>query len=172
MAINVRVWGRKLHRIAAIVTAVPFLVILLSGFLLQMRGEYEWVQPPVQAGQKGDPTVSFEKLLTAAMGVPEAEVRTWDDIERVDVRPNDGIAKVICKSRIEVQVDLRTGEVLQVAPRRSDLIAAIHNGSFFHEAAEEFIFVPTAVILLGLWGSGIYLWILPLAVKFRRKSSK
>jgi len=169
MAINVRVWGRRIHRTAAIITALPFLVILLTGFLLQMRGEYEWVQPPTQEGQKGDPTVSFEAILSAAKGVPEAGVATWADVERIDVRPNEGIAKVICKNRVEVQVDLRTGKVLQTAPRRSDLIASIHNGSFFHEAAEEFVFVPTAVILLVLWTTGLYLWVLPLAIKFRRK---
>ena len=33
------------------------------------------------------------------------------------------------------------------------------------------VFLPAAVILLGLWISGVYLWLLPYAVKRRRRDS-
>jgi len=170
MAINIRVWGRRLHRWAAIITAIPLFIVVTTGILLQLKKELDWVQPPTQKGQGKEPTVSMEAILMATKTVPDAEVRSWNDIERVDIRPKDGIAKVQCKNRMEVQVDLQTGRVLQKSERRSDLIESIHDGSWFHESAKLYVFLPAAIIVLGLWGTGIYLWVLPLAVKVRRKT--
>jgi uncharacterized iron-regulated membrane protein len=171
MPINVRVWGRKLHRWGAVLVAVPFLVVIVTGLLLQLKKDVAWVQPPTQKGASKEPTVSFDAILAAAKAVPEAEVRSWDDIDRVDVRPKDGVVKVTCKNRYEVQVDFRTGETVQVAYRRSDLIEAIHDGSFFHDSAKLYVFLPAGTVVLGLWVTGMYLWVLPNWVRWSRKSA-
>jgi hypothetical protein len=70
-----------------------------------------------------------------------------------------------------VQVDLQTGEVLQVAYRRSDLIESLHDGSWFHDRAKLWVFLPVAVVVLGLWGTGIYLFFLPYAVRRSRRAT-
>jgi hypothetical protein len=101
--------------------------------------------------------------------VPEAEVRSWDDIDRIDVRPSKGMMKVQAKNSYEVQLDSATGDVLQVAYRRSDLLESIHDGSFFHDSAKLWLFLPVALILFGLWATGMYLFWLPIVVKARRK---
>ena len=44
------VWSRKLHRWGTVAIAVPFLVVLLSGLVLQWKKEVAWVQPPEQRG--------------------------------------------------------------------------------------------------------------------------
>lgn len=170
MAINVRVWGRKLHRWGAVVVAAPFLLVIGTGVLLQVKKEVAWVQPPTRKGAGKEPAVVFAVILEAVKGVPEAGVRSWDDVDRIDVRPKDGVAKVQCQNRYEVQVDFRSGEVVQVAYRRSDLIESLHDGSFFHDAAKLYVFLPAAVVLLGLWVTGVYLFVLPYAVKWRRKA--
>ncbi len=59
--------------------------------------------------------------------------------------------------------------MLQVAYRRSDLIESIHDGSFFHDRAKLWVFLPAGLILIGLWVTGVYLWLLPHLVKRRRK---
>jgi uncharacterized iron-regulated membrane protein len=166
---NIRVWGRKLHRWGAVIVAAPFLVVIVSGILLQVKKQVAWVQPPTQKGVSKEPTISFAALLETVQNVPEAEVRSWADVDRVDVRPKDGIAKVRCMNRYEVQVDFQTGEVVQVAYRRSDLIESIHDGSWFHDAAKLYVFLPSAVIVFGLWVTGMYLFVLPYSVKWRRK---
>jgi hypothetical protein len=102
-------------------------------------------------------------------GAPEVGVKSWDDIERLDIRPRDGIVKVQCKNRYEVQVDFQTAEVLQVAYRRSDLIESLHDGSWFGDAAKLYVFLPVAAVVLVLWLTGVYLFVLPYAVKWRRK---
>lgn len=167
----VRVWGRKLHRWLALLTAGPFLLVLGSGLLLQVKKQVPWVQPPTAKGGGQEPAVGFEAFLAAARSVPEAGVSGWADVDRLDYRPRDGVAKVQCKSRWEVQVDAHTGEVRQVAYRRSDLIESLHDGSWFGNAAKLYVFLPAAVGVLGLWLTGVYLWVLPNWVRWGRKSA-
>lgn len=169
MPFNPRVFNRKMHRLGAIVIAAPLLLVIVTGILLQLRKELAWVQPPTQKGKGKTPTVSMEQILNATKSVSQAGVNSWSDIERVDVRPRDGIVKVQCKSQWEVQVDFQTGEVLQSAIRRSDLIEAIHQGTWFSDGARLYVFLPAGVVLLGLWASGLYLWFLLWSVKWRRK---
>lgn len=163
-------WSRKLHRWGAIAIAIPALVVIGSGIVLQLKKDWSWVQPPTAKGvMSGEPgeglTVSFDDILAAAATVPEANVTSWDDVDRLDVRPDKGIVKVRCVNRWEVQVDTSTGEVVQVAYRRSDLFEQIHDGSWFHELAKLWIFLPNGIILFALWLTGMYLWILPIWAK-------
>ena len=173
-------WSRKSHRWGAIAIAIPTFVVIGSGILLQLKKDWSWVQPPTAKGvMNGDPAsgmnVSFDDILASAMTVPEAGFESWDDIDRLDVRPDKGVVKVRGKNRWEVQVDTATAEVVQVAFRRSDLIESIHDGSCFHDRAKLWIFLPSGVVLFALWLTGMYLWILPIwakrSVRKRRASA-
>ena len=106
MTPNPRILNRKLHRWGAIATALPFLLVIATGLLLQLKKQLPWVQPPEQRTSHTVPSVTMPQVLAAAQAVPQAGIRSWDDIERVDVRPSKGIAKVIGHSRWELQVDL------------------------------------------------------------------
>lgn len=161
---NPRVWNRRLHRWGSAAVALPFLVVLVTGVLLQLKKQLAWVQPPERRGAPAAvdaPQVSFDAMLAAVRAVPEAGVRSWADVDRVDVRPSRGMAKVTSRTRWEVQLDLGTGRVLQTAYRRSDLIESLHDGSWFHPAAKLGVFLPTALVVVGLWGTGAYLFVLP-----------
>lgn len=158
---NPRIWNRKLHRWGAIAVAVPFLVVIATGLLLQLKKQVPWVQPAEIKGSAGTPALTLALILELAATVPHAGIKTWEDIDRIDVRPSKGMAKVVGTSRWEVQLDLATGTVLQTAYRRSDLIESIHDGSFFHPSAKLWLFFPTAIVVLGLWITGIYLFLIP-----------
>ncbi len=158
-------WSRKLHRWGAVVVALPLILIISTGLLLQVKKQIPWIQPPTQAGVSDIPSLTFDEILQAARAVPEASIQTWDDIDRLDVRPGNGIVKIRAKNRYEVQLDAATGEVLQIAYRRSDLIESLHDGSFFHDRAKLYVFLPAGAILLALWLTGMYLWILPIYSK-------
>lgn len=83
--------------------------------------------------------------------------------------PGRGVAKVWLHSGWEAQVDLGTGAVLQTAYRRSDLIESIHDGSFFAGNWTKLgVFLPTGVTLLFLWGSGLWLFFIPIIANRRR----
>ena len=168
-ALTAAKWNRQLHRWGSAAIAIPLLVVIVSGILLQLKKESDWIQPPTVTGAGTEPTIGFDRVLAATQSVPEAEVATWADIDRLDVRPDKGVIKVRCANRWEVQVDAQTGEVLQSAARRSDLIESIHDGSFFHDQAKLWVFLPTAVILFGLWITGIYLFLLPYMLRRRKR---
>jgi uncharacterized iron-regulated membrane protein len=162
---------RKIHYWGAIICALPVLVVIISGILLLLKKQSAWIQPPTSKGSAGAPLVAFDAIYQAAAAVPQAGVRSWDDIERLDVRPDKGVIKVVTKNSWEIQVDHRSGEVLQTAYRRSDLIEAIHDGSFFHENVKTWVFLPSALVLLVLWITGIYLFVKPLLVRRGRRAS-
>ncbi|KAA3610819.1 MAG: PepSY domain-containing protein [Planctomycetota bacterium] len=162
-------WNRKFHRWGAVLIAVPLLVVICSGILLQLKKELTWVQPPTQKGVGKTPILSFEQILDAAKSAEQAGLQSWQDVDRLDVRPSKGVVKIRGKNHWEVQVDSETGEVLQVAYRRSDLIEAIHDGSWFYEPAKLWVFLPSALVLFVLWGTGAYLWWLPHGVRRRKR---
>lgn len=159
---KLQVVNRKTHYWLAIFVALPLMVIAGSGILLQLKKQLPWVQPAERAGVGGAPALSLAQVVEICSQVPEAQVRTWEDIQRVDVRPAKGMLKVWAKSGWEIQLDTATGELLQVAYRRSDLIEAIHDGSFFHRWVKLGIFLPAGVVLLLLWLTGLYLFFLPI----------
>lgn len=103
-----------------------------------------------QKGSGSQLSISFDRILEVAKTVPQAEIASWDDIDRLDVRPSKGMVKVRGKNRWEVQIDTHSGEVLQVAVRRSDLIESIHDGSYFHDGFKLWVFLPAGLILVGL----------------------
>ena len=161
--------NRKIHRLGSIIALLPIAIVIVTGIILQLKKESHWIQPATRRGSAKIPSLDFDGILKVARSVPQANVKGWDDIDRLDVRPGKGILKIRCKNRWEIQVDSTTGEVLQVAYRRSDLIESIHDGSFFHESAKLWIFLPAALVLLVLWGTGVYLFLLPHLARRRRK---
>jgi uncharacterized iron-regulated membrane protein len=167
---NPRLLNRQLHRWGAVLTALPFLIVLVSGLLLQLKKQLTWVQPAEQRAANVTPTLSLPQILEIARGVPEAGIRSWDDIDRFDVRPSKGIVKVQSAGRWELQLHLETGAVLQSAYRRSDLIESFHDGSWFSDAAKLWVFLPSAIIVTGLWGTGLYLFILPYQARAERRA--
>ena len=153
-----------------IATFLPLALVIGTGLLLQLKKDVAWVQPPTVRGSGNAPTIGFDAILESARSVPEAEIESWADVDRLDVRPDKGVVKVRANSRWEVQIDTDTAEVLKVAFRRSDLIESLHDGSFFGDWAKLGVFLPSGVILFGLWLTGLYLWLVPhLARRASRK---
>ena len=162
---NWRIWNRKLHRWGALIVALPFLIVIVTGILLQVKKQVAWIQPPTQKGESKIPAIGFDGLLIAARSQPEAMISDWSDVERIDIQPSKGVAKVQSTKRWEVQVDLASGKVLQTAYRRSDLIESLHDGSWFHPYLKLAVFLPVAIIVLGLWLTGVYLFFTPILAK-------
>ncbi len=145
------------------VLALPLVIMIGAGILLMLKKELAWIQPPSASGVEREavPVARFETLFEAAKSVEQAGITTWADLDRVDVKPGKGMVKFVSASRWEVQVDTHTAEVLHVAYRRSDLIEAIHDGSYFADWVKLYIFLPTGILLLIMWITGLYLFALP-----------
>ncbi len=159
---------RVSHRWGSIIALLPLMIIIASGIILQLKKVSPYIQPPTQHGAGTAPAIGFERILEVARTVPEAEVQSWEDVDRLDVRPGEGVVKVRCKNRYEVQIDTETAEILQVAVRRSDLIESIHDGSYFNDHFKLWVFLPAGIVLAMLVITGIYLFLLPYLVRRKR----
>ena len=134
-----------------------------------MLTSHKWIGKPAKVCIIQDDFTEVEEILEAAKTVEEANIRSWNDIDRLDVRIEKGIVKVRSKNRWEVQVDTNSGEVVHVAYRRSDIIEELHDGSWFHENVKLLIFLPSGIILFILWITGFYMVLLPYLSKWKKK---
>lgn len=164
---------RKLHSWSSIAVALPVLLVIATGILLQVKKQWSWVQPPEMRGSVTAPAIGFDEVLASIVAVPALGARGWEDIQRIDVRPGKGIAKVSLHGGYEVQVDLGNAHVLHAAYRRSDLIESLHDGSFFAgDWSKLGLFLPAGLVLLFLWASGVWLFVLPLVVRRRKAATR
>jgi uncharacterized iron-regulated membrane protein len=161
--------NRKVHHWLGIVVVIPLLLVVITGIMLLVRKEFAALQPPTQIGSGVIPTISFEEVLRITRSAaPQANIRSWQDIDRLDVRPSIGIIKVRARNRWEIQIDSSDGRVLQVAYRRSDLIESLHDGTFFHQYVSYLVMLPGALILLTLLITGVHMFFYPHIAKRRR----
>ncbi len=153
---------RKIHYWGSLLIAIPLIIMIGAGILLMVKKEVVWIQPISQKGIERStvPTLSMQALFNAAKSVESAGFTRWDELERADLKPGKGIIKFVSNTHWEVQIDTHTGEVLQVAKRRSDVIEAIHDGTYFADWVKLGLFLPVGVILLFLWFTGMYLFVL------------
>jgi hypothetical protein len=166
------VLNRKLHYWGAAVIAVPFLMVVGTGILLQLKKQWTWVQPAEQRGTGTAPRIELSTILDAVKADPALGVSSWADVRRLDVRPDRGVVKVWLVSNWEAQVDLGTGRILQTAYRRSDLIESFHDGSFFGDLVKLGVFLPAGCIVLGLWMTGMWMWLWPVLNRRRVRMRK
>jgi len=82
--------------------SVGFILLLsaTTGFLLLLKKDYAWIQPPVIKGQAG-PVERLQPLQAVydavfALGLPA--FRSEADIARIDFRPAQRVHKVVCCS--------------------------------------------------------------------------
>ncbi|WP_343861464.1 PepSY-associated TM helix domain-containing protein [Aliiglaciecola litoralis] len=151
---------RKIHHWGSFIIALPLIIMIGAGVLLMLKKEVEWIQPSSQKGieRNSVPMASMQTLFDAALTVETAGFTSWEELERADLKPGKGIIKFVSATNWEVQVDTHTAEVLQVAQRRSDVIEAIHDGSYFADWIKLGIFLPAGIGLFILWVTGIYLF--------------
>ena len=138
-----------------------------SGILLQLKKQSNWIQPNVETVSSSKP-IMLQSYLDAVSTIEEANISSWDDIDRIDIRPSKGIAKIKSKNNWEIQIDIETSEVYAVNYRRSDIIESIHDGSFFSEVVKYGWFLPSGILLLMLSLTGIYMFFIPILKRRRR----
>jgi len=160
--------NRKIHFWLSLAILIPSLIVIGTGVLLLLKKEFQWIQPETiktNPSSFGSPQISYEEILIQSKKIKQTEIKSWDDIDRMDYKPAKGLIKIQAKNSWEIQMDSSNGEILQVAYRRSDLIESIHDGSFFHDFAKLGIMLPSAIILLILWITGLIMLVIKLSNK-------
>ena len=173
--------SRHLHLWISLSIFLPVFIVIGSGLLLQVKKEIDWIQPPTQkvsqtlleeATDSSSTIISSQQILQAVQTVSNAQLTRWEDIDRLDIRPNKGIIKVRGNNHWEVQLNAYTGAVLQTAYRRTDTIESIHDGSWFFEGAKLYLFLPAALLLFVIWLTGIVMLFTTLKSKYRKKQAR
>lgn len=161
---------RKIHYWTSLPLFLTIFVIALTGTMLALKKDFDVLQPPVQQGSGvGDLNRPMADLVAAVATLPGRGQVSWKDVDRIDIRPVDGIAKVILHDRTEVQVDLASGKVLQVGYRTSDLLETIHDFSFIAPWAKYLFSFGSGLAILAMAGTGLYMFLLPMLVRRRKR---
>ena len=150
--LRLRSWLLKYHYWLGWIVIIPWAFVISSGLLLQVRYEVPWVMPTLQQGQGKVPQIEYAQVLETARQLPEYGVQEWKDIWRVYIYPNKGVTTIRAKNRQEVQIDSSTGDVLQVAIRRTDWLEDIHEGKWM--GLNLWLFLPVHILSLVLWLTG------------------
>ena len=167
------VWST--HRWIGVVAALVLLNSAITGFFLLVKKDYAWIQPPTQSGSEGNIAdfISFQELSTVIEQLQHPDFSDANAIDRIDVRPAKNVFKVrSVHNHTEVQVDAINGRVLGVASRRSDFFEALHDGSWYGSWAHDLLMPVTAVAVMLLVGTGLYLWLKRALLPRRKKQKK
>ena len=150
--LRLKSWLLTYHYWLGWIVIVPWAFVISSGLLLQVRYEVPWVMPVQQQGLGTVPSWEFTQALETARKYPEYGVEGWEDVWRVYVYPNQGITTIRAKNKQEFQIDSSTGEVLQVAVRRTDWLEDVHEGKWM--GLNLWLFLPVHILSLVLWLTG------------------
>ena len=159
---------RSLHKWIGISVALFMLITSTTGILLGWKKNVEVLQPATLKGQSTDVTkwVSFEKISEAALHAIDSITKEENSIDRLDVRYDKGIIKVLfTQGYWEVQVDPTTGKALSVAKRHADWIEHIHDGSIISDLFKLIYtnYIGWGLLILSI--TGFWLWYGPRVMR-------
>lgn len=167
---------RKIHRWVAVPLFVFMMLVGITGLLLGWKKQIELL-PKTESSIADSSTspIKLDSLQTIAKNYAKHSLKLSDEIDRIDIRPKKGIAKIVFTSNFtELQIDIKTGKILAENTRKSDFIEKIHDGSivdyFVRNENDAFkltytTFTSCGLILLSF--SGFWLWYNP--IRIRRK---
>ncbi len=153
-----------MHRWLGVSVGLVLLVSAATGFLLLVKKDYPWLQPAVVPGAVGTPAQlqPLAAVYDAVFALQLPQLRSEDDIARIDFRPAQRVHKVISKhDDVEVQVCAITLHTTGPLVRRSDWLERLHDGSLFGSSMHGIVMPVVALVLLFLAVSGYVMWLWP-----------
>lgn len=176
---------RKLHRLTGTFLFAFFFVVAITGLLLGWKkhsGDLLLAET-----RSGTSLVQADWLpLTEVSARAQSYLRESvsaelsEEIDRIDVRPGKGIAKILFADHYQsLQVDLTTGEILSLETRRSDFIEQIHDGSLVDRLMgwNNGLFKLAYTTMMGLalllfTVTGFWLWCGPKLLRKQKKLAR
>ncbi len=172
VSINLQI-VRKLHRFFTLYLLFFIFTMSVTGLLLGWKKNFYYLQAPTLTGVSTNPDQwrSINSIVSLALqharNLPEPIQNA--QIDRIDVRPTKGMAKVLFKDTyLAFQIDLTTGAILSVEQRRSDFIEQLHDGSIVDDlmgwgsgAFKLFYTTVSALAMLFYAITGFWLWFAP-----------
>ena len=171
-------WYRKLHRFMAIPLVAFMFLLGATGLLLAWKDQLQFKPKTQEAIANNRALISLDVIKNNAVKHIES-LNLSSDINRIDYRPDKGIAKVRFEYHFtELQVDCYSGDIVSINQRTDNLIEMIHDGSIIDylfknqsTPAKLFYSTLTSLGLMLLSFSGFMLWIKPKQIK-KHKTKK
>ena len=160
----------KYHYVLGMFVIVPWLIVITSGILLQVRYELPWVMPELQKGSEGAPTLQFTDALKKARFIPIAGIAEWKDVWRVYVYPSKGVVSIRAKNFWQIQFDANSGELLDLSVRRTDVLEDVHEGRWM--GVNLWLFLPIHVLSVMLWILGVIMGFRSIVTTIKRRPVK
>ena len=165
-------WYRKTHRFIAIPLLLFIIVMSVSGLLLTWKEELQLKPSSTHINSDGRHLIPLSQIEENAINYIDS-LQLSNAINRIDYRPNKGIAKVRFETHFtELQIDCYTGAVISEKTRTADIIEMIHDGSIidhlFNAQGHPTKLFYSSIIGLGLLMlsfSGFWLWYKPKQIK-------
>lgn len=160
-----RAWARWMfygHLWLGVLFTGLLLIISLTGVLLNHKRPLGLMpdvpNQPAGAFARALPLAELARRAEAAVGPSIA----GEGVDRMDVRPGDGLVKVRFDDRAvhEVTVDVVSGRVLHVGERNDVFLEKLHSGEIFGDDG-ILLSDAAAIALVVLLVSGYWLWLYP-----------
>jgi hypothetical protein len=162
---------RKIHRTTGAFLFVFFFIVSITGLLLGWKKHSGGlILPKSYQGTTSDlkDWLPLDSLQTVALNILRDSLPPGlsEELDRLDIRQDKGIIKFVFTDHFyEIQLDGATGQLLQIAVRRSDYIEKIHDGSlldyYLGTGNGEIKVVYTTIMGLALLTftiTGFWLW--------------
>lgn len=149
---------RELHRKLSLIIFLPLTVIVFTGLALQLRNQFEWIQPSTISGQKmPQEVISFSRLIAQHNLEPKT-------VEQMIYRPSKNNVAIRLVTGEEIQIDAYSGKILKRAQRRTNFLIDLHQGSILGPVGQYGIYLLSALGLILLLITGAML-LFPKKVK-------
>lgn len=168
-------WYRKWHKWLGIFSLGFFILIGGTGLLLAWKKNtngYLLAKTQTGSSTNAQQWISISDIQRSAIQHLKVKLPGEDTaLDRIDIRPEKGIAKVTFKDHYNaVQIDLANGKPLLLEKRRADFIEHLHDGSildrFLGFEGPKLVYSTLAgIALLFLSFSGFWLWYNPKRIK-------
>lgn len=164
-----RPWSRHLarwmfhgHLWLGVLGSMALIVVCVTGVLLNHKRPLGLMQEVSNPGVQPLSGALTLHELAARAGEAIAPGGQPPAVDRIDVRPSDGLAKVRYKDRVvtEVTLNLATGSVLHLGERNDVFLEKLHSGEIFGDRG-ILISDAAALALTLLLLSGYWLWLYP-----------
>lgn len=169
---------RKLHKWVAVPLFLFMFLVGATGLLLGWKKQVNLLPKTAKgATEQSTQWVSLDSIQSVARTYAALH-NLPDEIDRIDVRPRKGVAKIVFTQHFtELQIDCTTADILSAETRTSDIIEKIHDGSILDywigQDGEHVKLTYTSGLSLGLILlsiSGFWLWYNPIRIRRQKRA--
>ena len=151
-----------LHLWLGIISTGLLILISITGILLNhKRGLGLMPDVPNTPSAAFEAALPLAELAARADGAVGPEIAATG-IDRMDVRPGDGLIKIRYDDRVvtEATLDINTGKVLHVGERNDVFLEKLHSGEIFGNGW-VLLSDAAAILLVIVLITGYWLWLYP-----------